>query len=283
MLTGFNQKKQNLTDKEPAGPKNVFGTFPSIYMIPLERRQKIMELVGIRGVISISELVEDLNVSHMTIRRDLQKLEQEGLVVQVSGGVQILKKLAAEPLLAVRQTMATAEKGRIGKAAAARVQEGACVYLDAGTTALSVAQNLASRSDLTIISNDFEVISYLATRTDSELIHVGGQVRKKTYSCVGPIAAQILSQFSIDIAFISTSSWDVRGITTPDMDKVTLKKALAAASVCKVLISDSSKYGQVATFIALPLSEFSVIITDTKLPEAARTLIRHQNIDLQLV
>lgn len=252
-------------------------------MIPLERRQKIMELVGIRGVISITELVENLGVSHMTVRRDLQKLEQEGLVVQVSGGVQILKKLNAEPLLSVRQNMATAEKARIGKAAASRIPEGACIYLDAGTTALAVAQNIASRSDLTIISNDSTVMTYLASRTESELIHLGGHLRKKTLSCVGPLAANTLAQFSIDVAFISASSWDARGITTPDMEKVTLKKAVSQASLNKILITDSSKYGQVATFIALPLTEFSTIITDKGLPETARQLVRHQNVELELV
>ncbi len=251
-------------------------------MIPLERRQKIMELVGIRGVISISELVATLNVSHMTVRRDLQKLEQEGLVVQVSGGVQILKKLNSEPLLSVRQTMATSEKARIAKAAAERIPEHACIYLDAGTTALALAQVIANRSDLTIISNDFEVITSLATQTASELIHVGGQVRKKTFSCVGPLAAQTLASFSIDVAFISASSWDARGITTPDMDKVILKKAICQSSINHILISDSSKYGQVATFIALPLSEINTIITDSSLPETACQMVRHQNIELVL-
>ena len=135
------------------------------------------------------------------------------------------------------------------------------VYLDAGTTALALAQVIANRSDLTIISNDFEVITSLASQTSSELIHVGGQVRKKTFSCVGPLAAQTLASFSIDVAFISASSWDARGITTPDMDKVILKKAICQSSINHILISDSSKYGQVATFIALPLSELNTIIT----------------------
>lgn len=251
-------------------------------MIPLERQQKIMEFLDVRGVLSINELVDKLQVSHMTIRRDLQKLEQDGLVMQVSGGVQALKKLHTEPQLAERQTLAKEEKSRIGRAALAHIPENSCIFIDAGTTGFALAEQVAPRSDLTIIANDLEIITYLARHSQSDLVLIGGQVRKKIFTCVGPLATDMLRHFSIDLAFIAATSWDARGITTPDMDKVSVKKAVVESSVSNILLADSSKYGKVAKFIAMPINTFSLIITDNALPSAARQIIQNLDIELEL-
>ncbi len=104
-------------------------------MIPVERRQIILEMVAEKGIVSIAELTDRMNVSHMTIRRDLQKLEQQGAVVLVSGGVQSPGRVAHEPSHQVKTALAMTQKAAIGKLAASLVQPGRCIYLDAGTTA----------------------------------------------------------------------------------------------------------------------------------------------------
>lgn len=253
-------------------------------MIPAERQQQILQLVkGNGGVISINELIARLKVSHMTVRRDVQKLEQEGLVIQVSGGIELSKKLLSEPSHIDKEGMASEEKRRIGKKAAELIPDGACVYLDAGTTSLALAQHLVSRDDLTILTNDFEVINYLMNRSGASLIHTGGQIVKNNRSSVGPLATKIIDAVSIDIAFLSASSWDARGITTPDIGKVAVKQAAIRASKKHVLICDSSKYGQIATFIAFPLKDLHQVITDRGLSEQGQRVVEELGIELMLV
>ena len=253
-------------------------------MIPLERRHKILEEVRKRGgVLATSELVKILNVSHMTVRRDLQKLEQEGLIVQVSGGVELSRKLNTEPSHSAKAAMCAEEKNRIGRTAASMIPRNSCIYLDAGTTSLAMCPYIEAREDLTIITNDFEVLNTLARNCKSTLIHLGGIVRAKNMSSVGPLAANTMSSLCVDVAFMSASSWDMRGITTPDIDKVTVKRAVIAASTKKILICDSSKFGQVATYLAFPLHDLDAVITDTGLPEAAVKAFEDTSIELHMV
>ncbi|MEZ8321430.1 DeoR family transcriptional regulator, partial [Vibrio splendidus] len=124
-------------------------------MIPAERQRTILSLLSHQEVISISELVEQLDVSHMTIRRDIVKLEASGKVVSVSGGVQLAQALHRELSHDAKVEQQANEKVQIGKLAAQLIEKDATVYLDAGTTSLEIAHQLATREDLLIITNDF--------------------------------------------------------------------------------------------------------------------------------
>ncbi len=252
-------------------------------MLPIERRQKILDCVKLRGAVSINDLVNILAVSHMTVRRDLEKLEHEGLVVSVSGGVQISKKLSTEPSRIAKAEMAAVEKERIGRYATTIIPEGACIYLDAGTTSLALAHFLTNREDLTIVTNDFAVLNFLSDNGMNNVIHTGGQLRPQNMSAVGLLAARNIESLNFDIAFLSASSWDYRGITTPDVDKVIVKQAAVKSARRKVLICDSSKYSQVATYVAVKLSELDMMITDSALPDNAREILQSNHIEVKLV
>lgn len=251
-------------------------------MIPVERHQQILALVAERGVVSIAELTERLAVSHMTIRRDLQKLEEQGAVIAVSGGVQAAERLAIEPSHQDKEGMFSQQKAAIGALAASLIPANSCIYLDAGTTTLALAKQIGERGDLTVVTNDFVIADYLLENSQCELIHTGGTVCRENRSCVGEAAAQALRQLFIDLAFISASSWSMRGLSTPSEDKVAVKKAIVDASRRRILLSDTSKYGKVATYLALPIAVFDAIITDSYLPDAAQTAIQQANITLHM-
>lgn len=251
-------------------------------MIPVERHQQILELVAERGVVSIAELTERFGVSHMTIRRDLHKLEQQGTVIPVSGGVQAQERLISEPSHMDKETMFSQQKASIGRLAADIIPPDSCIYLDAGTTTLALARQIGERSDLTVVTNDFVIASYLIEFGRCELIHTGGTVCRENRSCVGEAAAHALRNLLIDIAFISASSWSMRGLSTPSEDKVSVKRAIVDASHRCILLCDTSKYGKIATYMALPISVFDTIITDSALPEAAKEAIRLADIKLML-
>ncbi len=167
-------------------------------MIPTERRQIILDMVAEKGIVSIAELTERMHVSHMTIRRDLQKLEQQGAVIRVSGGVQSSTRVAHEPSHQIKTELATPQKAAIGKLAASPVQPESCIYLDAGTTTLAIAVQLVTMNKLTVVTNDFVIADYLMDNSDCTIIHTGGAVCRENRSCVGEAAATLLRGLMID-------------------------------------------------------------------------------------
>lgn len=231
-------------------------------MIPFERRSQILEIVHTRQTVSISELAQELDVSHMTVRRDIARLANEGKVMAVSGGVQALKPLHQEPPHGQKALTEIKQKEAIGQYAASLVPPDAVIYLDAGTTCLKIAEHLTGRDDLLIITNDFYIANQLIQANHPRCYHTGGKIDCDNYSCVGSAAAAMLQTMNIDIAFISSSSWDQKGISTPSEEKVMVKKAACKAANKVILASDASKYGRIAAFNILPLSAFDLIVTD---------------------
>lgn len=249
-------------------------------MIPAERQKLLLNLINQKDVVSITQLVESLNVSHMTIRRDIQKLEEMGKVVSISGGVKMQEHLSVEPTHQDKSLLFHTQKKQIGKFAAQQIPTNTTIYLDAGTTTLEIAYRLIERDDLLVVTNDFSIAHFLMTNGQCELIHIGGTVNKLNHSSVGELAGQFLRQLSIDIAFVSTSSWTLKGLTTPDENKLPVKKALLDASNQRILVSDSSKYGKVATFHICPLTRFDRIICDKNLVEPVQQAIKELNVEL---
>lgn len=249
-------------------------------MIPVQRHQHILALIAEHGVISINELIERLGVSHMTIRRDIHKLEQQGALLTVSGGVRSTGRLETEPSHQDKTTMFSEEKAQIGRAALRYIPRNSTLYLDAGTTTLALARELSGREDLLVVTNDFVIASFIIESTRCRMIHTGGTLCRENRSCVGEAAARALQNLSVDIAFISSSCWGTRGIFTPDENKVLVKRAVAAASSKRILLSDSSKYNKHATFLALPLEQFDTLITDASLPSEARKTLSSAALEL---
>lgn len=251
-------------------------------MIPAERQTLILARLTGRGVLSIAELTGLLGVSHMTVRRDIQQLERAGRVMSVAGGICLPERISFEPSHAVKATVAHAEKAAIGRMAASMVPEGAVVYLDAGTTTLEIAQHIAPRDDIAVVTNDFVIGALLTRESRCRLYHTGGQVERENQSCVGEPAAEAIRRFNFDIAFISTSSFGLRGVSTPSENKVAVKRAIAQSATRSILVTDSSKYGLVGTFNAVPLEALSAIVTDAGLPESVRAEIGKRGIALHI-
>ncbi|TYB04088.1 DeoR/GlpR transcriptional regulator [Aggregatibacter actinomycetemcomitans] len=252
-------------------------------MIPAERQKLLLNLINQKGIVSISKLMESLNVSHMTIRRDIQKLEEMGKVVSVSGGVKIHEHLSFEPTHQDKSLLFHDQKEKIGEQAAKLIPSNTTIYLDAGMTTLEIAYRIIERDDLLVITNDFSITHFLMTSGKCQLIHIGGSVNKLNHSSVGELAGQFLRQLSVDIAFISTSSWTLTGLTTPDEMKLPVKKTIIESSNKRILVSDSSKYGKVATFKIAALSVFNTIICDKNLLPNTKEAIHDMDIELLLV
>lgn len=249
-------------------------------MIPIERHEAILSVVGEKGIATINELIELLAVSHMTIRRDLQKLEKQGKVITVSGGVKAAERLNTELSSKVKETLNEEGKQAIAMMAAREVPENSCVFLDSGTTTLAIAKELKDRDDLTIITNDFMIMFFLMENSRSKLIHTGGTVCPRTNCSIGESTARGVESYLIDIAFVSATSWGKKGVSTPSEDRVPIKKILPEVSKRLILVADSSKYGTVATYLALPMGAFDTVITDKPLPTDVAMMFNNRDITL---
>ncbi|MBD2811501.1 DeoR/GlpR transcriptional regulator [Xenorhabdus sp. Vera] len=253
-------------------------------MNPPERRDFIYRHLHEHRTVSISALVELLNVSHMTVRRDIHILEEEGKVISITGGIQLNDALRQELPWNEKALINHRYKRALGKYAASLVKDGQVVYLDAGTTTFEIAQVLAERFNLTIVTNDFSITQYLMNKPQLNLFHTGGQVDKRNYSCVGNTAAMVLRTLNVDIAFISTSSWDLEhGISTPYEEKVFVKQMLLEIARRKILISDSSKYGKYGMFRVCPLSNLNDIVCDGQLLMSEQQQLREMDLKLHIV
>ena len=254
-------------------------------MLPDERRVFIYSYLHQHAHAAISDLVKLLDVSHMTIRRDLKEMENEGKVALISGGAKLNQALIQELPYTEKTMLHHAVKRNIGQVAERLIESGSVIYLDAGTTTYEIARVIASKlKKITVITNDFTIADFLMASQMIELFHTGGQVDVRNRSAVGHSAAQFIRQHNIDIAFISSSSWDaVRGISTPDEGKMLVKQAVLAASRRKVLVSDSSKYGKYGMFHISPLNEVDDIICDNQLPTEIIPKLQELNLRLHQV
>ncbi|MDC7245966.1 MAG: DeoR/GlpR family DNA-binding transcription regulator [Sphaerochaetaceae bacterium] len=248
-------------------------------MIPIQRHNKILELLAKNEIMSYAELAEILQVSQMTVRRDVNILEKNHRLTSVPGGISLSTSLLSEPSHLVKLSLSHKQKEEISKLAVEQISNQVhIIYLDAGTTCLEIAHNLVDKENLIVVSNDFEIIRYLLLNTQLQLIHIGGDINRENLSSVGPLAAEMIDKINIDLAFISTSSWDIRGLSSPDPAKIPVKKSIIKVSKMKILVTDSSKYGQIAPYFVFPLTELDKIITDRELPKNSIREIEEQGI-----
>ncbi|WP_067599398.1 DeoR/GlpR family DNA-binding transcription regulator [Nocardiopsis listeri] len=253
-------------------------------MIPAQRRDLLLRELRGTGVLSVRELCEILDVSHMTVRRDIMTLEEEGKVRSVPGGVELASQVRSEPSYRDKSRVDLAEKRAMAHAAAELVGQGQTVYLDAGTTLGQLVPLLWHVTGLTVITNDLTTAASLTDHPDVTLYLVGGQIDRENRSSIGDIAADMVAEFNIDVAFVSTSSWDLhRGSTTPSRSKVAVKRAAMAAASSSVLVAGADKYGAFGTFKVAPLTGFTSVITDDRLPDASARAVRELGVPLEVV
>lgn len=251
-------------------------------MIPLERQRAILRLLKERGTISIAALVEALGVSHMTVRRDIHRLEELGRVVSVASGVSLPARLALDESHFVKEGLQRDEKAAIAETASQLVSVEDVVFLDAGTTTLAIARRLTDCQGPTIITNDVAIATFLSGGYDNELYLVGGRMDRANLSSEGQMTAAAIASFNIDIAFMSTSSFDLRGTSVTSEEKLLVKRAVTENSSRTILVSDSTKYGKVATHRAIRLKDLNGIVSDTGLAASAIERINQLGVPLLL-
>ena len=252
-------------------------------MLAAERQTRILEAVQARGAVRVSELAALLNVSDMTIRRDLDALASEGQLDKVHGGATTKRSPSTEePGFEAKWVRQTAEKNAIAAAAARLVTPGSAIGLSAGTTTWTLAQHLTGVPDLTVVTNSMRIADVLhaATTRDLNVILTGG-VRTPSDALVGPIAVGSLEKLHLDLVFLGVHGMDVRaGYTTPNLLEADTDRALVAAGRRLVVLADHTKWATVGISTIARLDEADVVVTDDGLDDEAVATLREHDVEV---
>jgi DeoR/GlpR family transcriptional regulator of sugar metabolism len=245
-------------------------------MLPAQRRQAILRAVR-SGTAHVSALADEFGVSEMTVRRDLEALARDGKLERVHGGAVNVESERPFSEIAVERLEA---KDRIGRAAAALVEDGQTVMLDIGTTTLQVARHLRGRS-LTVITTNLAAYEELLPEPEIELVLPGGVVRRNYRSLVGMFAEDTLHRLRADIAFLGTSGIDADlGVWDTTMVEVPIKRAMIAASQRTVLLADAAKFDMDAMVRICEASELDAIVTDEHVPAKRRKALDRAGVEV---
>ena len=231
-----------------------------------ERQARIAAVARTDGRVEVATLAEELGVTTETIRRDLTALERRGLLRRVHGGAIPLERLGFEPGVKTRDTVMTAEKERIAKAALAEVPEEGSILIDAGTTTSRFAEALPGDRELTVVTDALDIAIRLAQRPRFTVLTLGGRVRGRTLAAVDVWALEHLAQTFVDVAFIATNGISVeRGLTTPDPTEGAIKRAMISAARRVVLLADHTKVGNDHLIRFGEVTDVDTFVTDTGL------------------
>ncbi|MUK88722.1 DeoR family transcriptional regulator [Ornithinibacillus sp. L9] len=239
-------------------------------MQPTERREWVMQQVRENGKVEIEVLSAELNVSPMTIRRDLDQLEEEGKVIRIHGGAVLPKPLITETPFFAKESRRIEQKRMIAQKALSYIKEGQTIILDSGTTTLELARLLRNRENITVITNDIKIAAELVD-SSLKVIVTGGELQNDVGALFGPQTHQFLKNIHVDLFFLGAHAIDVQaGVTSPTFEKSLVKQLMIQAAESTLLVADSSKIDQKAFSKVCNLSELTGFITDQDISDTMK-------------
>ncbi|HEY7938143.1 MAG TPA: DeoR/GlpR family DNA-binding transcription regulator [Candidatus Limnocylindrales bacterium] len=256
---------------------------PREQLLPADRLQVIADFIRERGSVRSRDLVRALGVTDETIRRDLARLAEQGLVRRAHGGALAVRP-SDETDTAFRLREHAVEKAAIGRRAAELVADGSSIILDSGTTTLGLARALRGKENLTVVTTAVTNALELVGNPTMSVIMTGGMIRPTTFGASGQLAAATLRGLHVDQTFLAIHSVSVAGgLTYPLFEEVDAKRAMIEAAAEVILLADHSKFGRQALVRVAPITAVQRIITTPGIDPAEAAAIRDLGIDLIIV
>jgi DeoR family fructose operon transcriptional repressor len=232
-----------------------------------ERQNRIMEILEEKGSVKVAELTSLFDLSIETIRRDLEALEKEGLLKRVYGGAILVGDYQKKFDFMNRTGEFTKEKSEIAEIASRYVEEGQTITVNGGTTSLELIKVLKAKfNKLTVLTNSLMIANELVTKEGFTTIVTGGILNNKEFSFVGKIAEEIILNFRVDKAFISTGGVSLnKGITDYIIEEIDIQKRMIEISKEVVILADNSKIDNVSLMKVADLADIDLIVSDSGL------------------
>jgi DeoR/GlpR family transcriptional regulator of sugar metabolism len=246
--------------------------------------EHVLHLLESRDYIQVAELSEAFAVSEVTIRSDLTTLAQQGLVARIRGGVRALQLGQSEVGFDLRLRLEVERKRAIARAAAAMVDEGEAIALDASTTAYYLALELRSKRELVVVTNGLLVASALADAPGITVLVTGGMLRLSAMSLVGDLGADVLRTTRINKGFLGARGLSIsRGLMDLNPDEVRIKQEMADACEQVYGIFDGTKWHRSALLAFVQVEDLAGIVTDSSAPAAEVAEWRAAGVDVVTV
>jgi DeoR/GlpR family transcriptional regulator of sugar metabolism len=242
-----------------------------------QRRTVILDLVEGEGAVRVSDLVERLGVSDMTIRRDIERLAGDGLLERVHGGALAIggTRSSEEPGFSAKSHLQLAQKQALGQHAARLVAPGMAIGISAGTTTYELARAVKDVPQLTVVTNSVPVAQLLhESGGPGQTVVLTGGIRTPSDALVGPVAVSALRSLHYDVLVLGAHGVDDRaGLTTPNLVESETNRALIGSARTVCVLADASKWGTVGLSTFADLPDVDVFVTDAGLGERARTAL----------
>ncbi|ACM59957.1 DeoR family transcriptional regulator [Caldicellulosiruptor bescii] len=251
-------------------------------MLAIERRQKIMAMLNENKSVLVPELAKLFNVTEETIRRDLEKLEKEGLLKRTYGGAVLVENYNVDIPFEFRNVTNIEGKKQIALSLIKYIEDGDTLVMDSSTSALQVAKLLKTKKKITVITNSEQIINELKVFEDTiKVISTGGTLRNKSLSLVGPIAEQTLRSLNANKAIISCKGFDIeKGFTESNELEAQVKKLMIEIADKVYMIADHTKMNKTALVNIATLDDVDFIFTDKILPPSQENAIREKNVEI---
>ena len=258
------------------------------FRMPKRRRMEIISIIQEKKTVTVKQLAEMYNTSYLTIRRDLEDLEKEGIVKKVHGGAILTKELKSEPIFDINKEIAKEEKNRIAFEASKRIKDDTAIIIGTGSTCLSVVNYLSDKQNIKVATASMPIAVELwklaVNKKDIEISVCGGIFSPGSSDFIGPHAINFFHDININTAFIGATALNVKnGISTATYFDAEITRAIAKCSKEVILLCSSSKFGMYSYVNVLPLNKISEIITDTGLDEDTVQKIKSIGVRITLV
>ena len=234
-------------------------------MLAIERRNAILAKLATDGKVIVADLSVEFNVTEETIRRDLEKLDKEGLAKKTYGGAIVLETHGADLPFNVRKRVNANLKENIAQKIAELISDGDSIILDSSTTAISVTKYIKNRENLTLITNSVEILLELSDKSGWKILSTGGKLKNGSLALVGASAEQMIRDYHVHIAVCSSKGIDMNmGISDSNEEDASMKKAIFSSADRKILAIDSTKFNRRSFVKVFSVSDVDTVVTDEK-------------------
>lgn len=249
-----------------------------------DRHAMILDLLMLHNSLLVTELAESLNVSSVTIRKDLTELEKSKKLYRNHGKAILIDPYIDNRNVSEKEKLYVEEKRMIGMEAASLIKPKDSILIASGTSVHALARNIHAKEKLTVITASIEVSNILSNDKDIDVIQLGGLMRHSSLSVVGKYAEQALNDFSCSKLYMGVDGIDLDfGITTTDMMEASLNRVMMATAQKTIVLADSSKFGRRGFSKISDMEDIDQIITDSKVSPTVVKRLEEMGIDLTIV
>lgn len=250
-------------------------------MLAIERKREILARLASDGKVIVSELARDFDVSEETIRRDLEKLDHEGLASKTYGGAVAKHNSALDLPYNVREGVNVLEKQAISEKVAELIRDGERIMLDSSSTALYVLKAIKTKKNLTIVTNSVKILLELADKQDWTVLSTGGVLKKGALSLNGSSAEKMINSYHVDTVICSCKGLDtLLGVTDSNENDSLIKQAMIASAERKILALDGEKFDKKSFVKVCDAKDIDIIVTDTEPSEKWQSFCSENKIEI---